>query len=70
MAGEETARHGFLPIKRKQTQMNKVLCAGMLSALLLLAPATASLADTPDQAAIHTVMHGIFDKPDVELVIR
>jgi len=56
-------------MKRKKTQMNKFLRAGMLAALLLLAPATASFADTPDQAAIQTVMHGMFDKPDVELVI-
>jgi hypothetical protein len=49
--------------------MNTILRAGMLSALLLLAPATATLADTPDQTAIQTVMHGMFDKPDSELVI-
>jgi hypothetical protein len=49
--------------------MNTILRAGMLSALLFLAPVTASLADTPDQTAIQTVMHGMFDKPDLELVI-
>jgi hypothetical protein len=49
--------------------MTNIFRAGALSVLLMLAPATASFADTPDQTAIQTVMHGMFDKPDMELVI-
>ncbi len=45
------------------------LPAALVAALLLLMPASPSLADTPDQAAIQTAMHAMFDKPDAELVI-
>ena len=40
-----------------------------LAAFMLLVPASQSFADTPEQTAIMTVMHGMFDKPNVELVI-
>jgi hypothetical protein len=40
-----------------------------LVAFVLLVPASRSFANTPDQTAIMVVMHGMFDKPNVELVI-
>lgn len=41
----------------------------LIAALMLLVPATQSVADTPAQSAIKAVMHGMFEKPNVELVI-
>lgn len=40
-----------------------------LVAFILLVPVSQSFADTPEQTAIMAVMRGMFDKPDVELVI-
>jgi hypothetical protein len=38
-------------------------------AALFLHPAAMARADEPDQAAVKAVMHGMFDRPDAELVI-
>jgi hypothetical protein len=40
-----------------------------LVAFMLLVPASQPFADSPDQTAIMAVMHGMFDKPNVELAI-
>jgi hypothetical protein len=47
----------------------RTIGAGVLLALLVLPPLSASWADPPDQSAIQAVMHGMFNKPDVQLVI-
>jgi hypothetical protein len=43
--------------------------AGLLAAALILGAAAPAFADTPDQTAIQAVMHGMFDRPEAELVI-
>jgi hypothetical protein len=49
--------------------MHHLVRAGIAAALLLLAPAAGSLAETTEQAAIQAVMHHMFDRPGTELVI-
>ena len=50
-------------------RFSRFLAAALAAFLLVGLTGFASAEDTPDQAAIRTVMHGMFDKPDAELVI-
>lgn len=49
--------------------MHTMLRAGLVSALLLLAPMATAQAETADLTAIRTVIHAMFDRPDAALII-
>lgn len=60
-------RHVCLKLEIRVVKFSSVHAA--LVVFMMLVPASQSFADTPEQTAIMAVMHGMFDKPNVELVI-
>ena len=50
-------------------RLSSLLVAALAAFLVTAQAGIASAEDTPDQTAIQTVMHGMFDKPAAELVI-
>ena len=49
--------------------ISRFLAVAVAALLFVGQTGFASAADTADQTAIQTVMHGMFDKPDAELII-